>query len=390
MIPALLPTYARNELTFEKGEGAYLFATNGRKYLDFASGIAVTALGHAHPHLVAALTQQAQKLWHCSNLFQIAGQQRLGERLVEATFADSVFFANSGAEAMELTLKIARKYQHEAGHPERYRVIACSGSFHGRTLATLAAAGNEKYLKGFEPTVEGFDHVAFGNLNEMRAAVTKQTAAILVEPVQGEGGVRPPPKGYLKGLREIADEFGLLLLFDEVQCGMGRTGKLFAHEWEGVTPDVMAIAKGLGGGFPVGACLATEKAAACMTAGSHGSTFGGNPLAMAVGNAVLDVMLEKDFLPHVDRVARLLKAELDKLVAKYPKVFAEARGAGLLLGLRCVATNNEIMDALRQEGLLTVSAGDNVLRLLPPLILTEAQVAEAIGIIDRVAGNWKA
>ena len=390
MIPALLPTYARNELTFEKGEGAYLFATNGRKYLDFASGVAVTALGHAHPKLVEALTQQAQKLWHCSNLFQIAGQQRLAERLVEATFADSVFFANSGAEAVELTLKIGRKYQHENGHPERYRIIACSGSFHGRTLATLAAAGNEKYLKGFEPTVEGFDHVAFGNLNEMRAAITKETAAILVEPVQGEGGVRAAPKGYLKGLREIADEFGLLLMFDEVQCGMGRTGKLFAHEWEGVTPDVMAVAKGLGGGFPVGACLATEKAASCMTAGTHGSTFGGNPLAMSVGNAVLDVMLEKDFLPHVDRVAKLLTAELEKLVAKYPKVFAEVRGAGLLLGLRCVANNAELMDALRQAGLLTVSAGDNVLRLLPPLILTEAQVAEAIGIIDRVAGSWKA
>ena len=334
MIPAIMPTYGRFDLAFEKGEGAYLYTGDGRKYLDFASGIAVTALGHAHPHLVKTLTEQAGKLWHCSNLFQIPDQQRLAERLVAHTFADTCFFGNSGAEAVECALKIVRKYHDETGNPGRYRVIACNGSFHGRTLATLAAAGNPKYLKGYAPDVEGFDHVAFGNLNELRAAITDETAALLVEPVQGEGGIKAASHDYLRGLRQVADEYGLLLVFDEVQCGMGRSGKLFAHEWAGVAPDVMTVAKGLGGGFPVGACLATERAAIGMTAGAHGSTFGGSPLAMAVANAVLDVMLAEGFLPRVDRIARLLRRRLDGLVAEYPKVFSEARGAGLLLGLR--------------------------------------------------------
>lgn len=387
MIPALLPTYARYDLAFERGEGAYLYTGDGRKFLDFASGIAVNVLGHSHPHLVNALLEQTKKLWHCSNLYEVPGQKRLAERLVANTFADTVFFGNSGAEAIECALKIVRKYHDEAGNPDKYRVIACNGSFHGRTLATLAAAGNPKYLKGYAPDVEGFDHVAFGNLNELRNAIGETTAAILVEPVQGEGGIRPATLEYLRGLRAVADEYGLLLVFDEVQCGMGRTGKLFAHEWAGVTPDILGVAKGLGGGFPVGACLATERAASGMTAGSHGSTFGGNPLAMAVGNAVLDVLLEDSFLPRVDRVARILWKRLAALVAKYPSVFAELRGAGLLLGLRCVVPNNDVIDRAREHGLLSVGAGENVVRLLPPLIIDESHIDEAVGILDRVAAG---
>jgi acetylornithine/N-succinyldiaminopimelate aminotransferase len=388
VIPAVLPTYARSDVTFERGEGAYLYATDGKKYLDFASGVAVTALGHGHPHLVKALTEQAQKLWHCSNLFQIAGQQKLAERLEAASFADTAFFCNSGAEAIECAIKTARKFHAETGHPERYRLIACNGSFHGRTLATLAAAGNEKYLKGFGPPVSGFDHVSFGNLNEMRAAITKETAGILVEPVQGEGGLAVAPEGYLAGLRAICDEFGLLLVYDEVQCGMGRTGKLFAHEWDGVAPDILATAKGLGGGFPVGACLATERAAAGMTAGSHGSTFGGNPLAMAVANAVLDVLLADGFLANVERMAALLRRRLSAVVAAHPAVFAEMRGKGLLAGLRCVVPNTEMVARLRQAGLLAVGAGDNVVRLLPPLIIGESHVEQASGIIESTARQW--
>ena len=304
MITPVMPTYARWDVAAERGEGCYLYAADGRKFLDFTSGIAVTSLGHCHPHLIDAVTEQARKLWHVSNLFQIPGQQRLAERLVTNSFADTVFFNNSGAEAVELSIKVARKYQSHIGHPERYRVIGCHGSFHGRSFATLAAAGAEAYLKGFGPVMDGFDHVAFNNLNEMRAAITEHTAAILVEPVQGEGGVRAPSDDYLKGLRDICDEFGLLLVYDEVQCGMGRTGRLFAHEWAGVPPDIMAVAKALGNGFPIGACLATEQAAAGMVAGTHGSTFGGNPMAVACGNAVLDVMLEPGFFERVERISR--------------------------------------------------------------------------------------
>ncbi len=389
MIPAVLPTYARADVTFERGEGAYLFASDGRRYLDFCSGVAVTALGHSHPHLVAAVLAQAQKLWHCSNLYEIAGQKRAAQRLVAASFADTVFFCNSGAEAMECAIKVARKYHAAAGHPERYRLICCTGSFHGRTLATLAAAGNEKYLRGFGPAAPGFDHVAYGNLNEMRAAIGPETAGIVVEPVQGEGGLATATPEYLAGLRAIANEFGILLVFDEVQCGMGRTGRLFAHQWTDITPDVMALAKALGGGFPVGACLASERAAAGMTAGTHGSTFGGSPLAMSATNAVLDVMLEPEFLPRVVRIAERLRHELDRLVASYPKVFAEVRGKGLLIGLRCQVPNGEMVDALREAGLLVVAAGDNVVRLLPPLIIEDSHVGEAVGILDRVARAWK-
>jgi acetylornithine/N-succinyldiaminopimelate aminotransferase len=388
VIPVVLPTYARNELTFERGEGPYLFATDGRKYLDFSSGVAVTALGHAHPHLVAALTRQAHKLWHCSNLYQIAEQKRAAERLVAHSFADTVFFCNSGAEAMECAIKMARKYQDATGHPEKNRLIACSGSFHGRTLATLAAAGNEKYLKGFGPAGGGFDHVAYGNLNEMRAAIGPETAGIIVEPVQGEGGLSVASAEYLQALRRTADEFGLILVFDEVQTGMGRTAKLFAHEWAGITPDVMALAKGLGGGFPVGACLATERAAIGMIPGTHGSTFGGNPLATAVANAVLDVMLEPGFFARVERVSAALHKRLAALAAAHPKVFVEARGKGLLTGFKCVVPNGEMVDALRHAGLLVVAAGDNVIRLLPPLIIEDRHVDEAATIIDGVAKAW--
>ncbi len=392
MIPAVMPTYGRWDVAVERGEGCYLYATDGRKFLDFTSGIAVTSLGHCHPHLIAAVTEQAKKLWHTSNLFQIPGQQRLAERLVANSFADTVFFNNSGAEAVELALKVARKYQSETGHPERWRIIGCHGSFHGRSFATLAAAGAEAYLKGFGPPMDGFDHVAFNNLNEMRAAVSDQTAAILVEPVQGEGGVRAPSADYLKGLRAICDEFGLLLVYDEVQCGIGRTGRLFAHEWAGVAPDIMAVAKALGNGFPIGACLASEKAATGMVPGTHGSTFGGNPLAVAAGNAVMDVMLEPGFFDRVQRVSKLLWGRLEALVAAYPKLFAELRGSGLLVGVRCqpALPAGDFVAKLRAEGLLCLTAGENVLRILPPLVASEHEIEEGVAIIDKVAREWPA
>ena len=392
MISAVMPTYGRWDVAVDRGEGSYLYATDGRKFLDFTSGIAVTALGHCHPALIEAVTAQAKTLWHSSNLFQIPGQQKLAERLVANSFADTVFFNNSGAEAVELSLKVARKYQSETGHPERYRVIGCHGSFHGRSFATLAAAGAEGYLKGFGPVMDGFDHVAFNNLNEMRAAITKETAAILIEPVQGEGGVRAPSADYLKGLRAICDEFGLLLVFDEVQCGMGRTGKLFAHEWAGVPPDVMAVAKALGNGFPIGACLASEKAAIGMVPGTHGSTFGGNPMAVAAGNAVLDVMLEPGFFGRVQKVSGLLQDRLQTFVGAYPKLFAELRGSGLLLGMRCqpTVTAGDFVAKLRAQGLLCLTAGENVLRILPPLIVSEAEIEEAMSILNKVAREWPA
>ncbi|MBM3572534.1 MAG: aspartate aminotransferase family protein [Alphaproteobacteria bacterium] len=388
MITAVMPTYARADIAFERGEGVYLFGNDGRRYLDFGSGIAVTALGHCHPHLVKALTEQANKVWHTSNLFRIPAGEKLAQRLLDHSFADTVFFANSGAEANECAIKVTRKFHHETGHAERYRIITCGGAFHGRTLATLAAGKQEKHLKGFDPVVEGFDQVAFGNLNELRAAITTETAGILLEPIQGEGGIRPATLDYLRQVRRVADEFGILLIFDEVQSGMGRTGKLFAHEWAGVAPDVMALAKGLGSGFPLGACLATEKAAVGMTAGTHGSTFGGNPLAMAVGNAVLDVMLSDGFMARVQKVGEMLWQRAGAVVKRHAKVIAELRGANLMLGLKCVVPAGDMVDRLRAEGLLTVSAGDNVVRLLPPLIIDEAHVNEAVGIIDRVAARW--
>jgi acetylornithine/N-succinyldiaminopimelate aminotransferase len=387
---ALMNTYNRVDLAFERGEGAWLITTDGRRFLDFASGIAVTALGHCHPHLVQALREQAGKLWHTSNLFKIPGQERLAQRLTEASFADAVFFGNSGGEALECGLKLIRKYQDDFGDPARYRVITFEGAFHGRTLATLAAGGNEKYLKGYAPAVDGFDQVAFGNLNEVRAKIGPETAGILIEPVQGEGGMRAANAQFLKDLRTVCDEFGLLLMFDEVQCGMGRTGKLFAHEWAGVTPDIATTAKALGGGFPVGACLATAKVAAAFGHGSHGSTFGGNPLAMAVGNAVLDVMLAPGFLDGVAKLGRHFDRRLNDLVQRFPKVFVEARGLGLLRGLKCAGSNAEIVDRARAGGLLTVTAADNVVRVLPPLIASEAEIDQGVAILAEVAARAEA
>ncbi len=386
-ISAVMPTYGRTDLVFERGEGAWLTTADGRRFLDFGSGIAVTALGHAHPHLVAALKGQAEKLWHTSNLYRIAGQETLADRLVANSFADTVFFCNSGAEAMECALKAARRFHQAQGAKDKYRVITARGGFHGRTLATISAGGQEEHLDGFAPQVDGFDQVDFGNLNEARTAITPQTAAVVVEPVQGEGGVIPADPEYLKGLRAMADEFGLLLIFDEVQTGMGRTGKLFAHEWSGVTPDIMVLAKGLGGGFPVGACLTTEDAGKYMTAGTHGSTFGGNPLAMAAANAVLDVLLEPGFMDGVAATAAKLWAKLDKLMATHNTVFESARGKGLMIGLKCKLPNTEVVAKILAGGMLTVPAGDNVVRLLPPLTISDAEIDTAISILDTSAAE---
>ena len=385
VISAVMPTYARADVVFERGEGAYLFDSAGRRYLDFASGVAVTALGHAHPRLIAALTAQAHKVWHTSNLFRVAGQEQVAARLIGETFAETVFFCNSGAEAWECGLKVIRRHFHEGDQPGRYRVITAGGGFHCRTLAAISAARQEKLVKGFGPLLDGFDQVPFGDVDAVRAAITAETAAICVEPVQGEGGIHLPPAGYLRALRALADEFGLLLFFDEIQTGIGRTGPLFAYQREGVAPDVMCVAKGLGGGFPVGACLATERAAAAMTAGSHGSTFGGNPLAMAVAGAVLDVVLEPGFLARAAATGEVFGARLESLVGRHPTVFAEARGVGLMRGLKCRPANTAVIAALRQEGLLTAGAADNVVRLLPPLVIGETGIDEAMVILGRVA-----
>jgi len=381
----LLPTYARVDLAFERGEGPWLYATNGERYLDFAAGVAVNALGHAHPRLVAALEEQAHKVWHVSNLFRIPQAERLAERLCVETFADLVFFCNSGAEAMECSIKVARKYQFVSGHPERYRVITFEGAFHGRTLATLAAGGQKKYLEGFGPPVEGFDQVPFGDIEAVKQAIGPETAAILIEPIQGEGGVRVVSTPFLRTLRELCDEHGLVLVFDEVQTGVGRTGSFFAYQRSGVAPDVMGIAKAIGGGFPLGACLATAEAGKGMTAGTHGSTFGANPLAMAVGNAVLDVILAPGFLENVRRSAILFRQRLAEIKDQHPSVVSDVRGEGLLLGLVAVGPNSELVDALRAEKLLAAAAGDNVVRMLPPLIIEEPQIAEAVACIDRAA-----
>ena len=386
MITPLLPTYARADIAFERGEGPYLYSTTGERFLDFGAGIAVNVLGYTHPHLVAALTAQAGKLWHASNLYRVPGQEQLAERLVAATFADTVFFGNSGAEAVECSIKMARKYHAARGEPRRYRLITVEGAFHGRTLATIAAGGQKKYLEGFGPKVEGFDQVPFGDHEALKRAIGPETAGVLIEPIQGEGGIRPFGWDYLRELRALCDENGLLLVLDEIQCGLGRSGKLFAHEWACITPDIMAIAKGLGGGFPVGACLATERAAAGMTGGTHGSTFGGNPLAMAVGNAVLDIVLAPGFLEHVNRIANYLRQQLAMIADKHRGIIEDVRGEGLMLGLKCKVANTEVVNALRARGLLSVGAGDNVVRLLPPLIIDETQVREAIAIVNDACG----
>jgi acetylornithine/N-succinyldiaminopimelate aminotransferase len=378
VIAPVLPTYARADLAFERGEGAYLFTEDGKRYLDFGAGVAVNALGHAHPVLVHALREQAGKLWHTSNLYRVPGQERLARRLIASTFADTVFFCNSGAEAVEGAIKMARKYHASEGRPERYRLITFEGAFHGRTLGTLAAGGNAKYLEGFGPPTPGFDQVPFGDLKAARAAIGPETAGFLVEPIQGEGGIRVPPQGFLAGLRKLADENGLLLVLDEVQSGVGRTGKLFAHEWTGITPDVMAIAKGIGGGFPLGAFMGTERAAKGMTLGTHGSTFGGNPLAMAVGEAVLDLIEAPEFLEHVRRIAGLLGQRLSGLVSSYDDILESLRGEGLLLGLKTRVPNTEFVDAARAAGILVIGAGDNVARVMPPLIIGEAEVSDGL------------
>ena len=378
-----MATYARQDIVFERGEGSWLIATTGERYLDFGSGVAVNALGHAHPALIAALTDQAQKLWHTSNLYRVAGQERLAERLVAASFADTVFFCNSGAEACEGAIKTARRFQFASGHPERQRIITFQGSFHGRTLATLAAAGNTRYLEGFAPDMPGFDVVPVGDRAAVEAAITPHTAAIMIEPVQGEGGVRVIPADDLRFLRQLCDQHGLLLVLDEVQTGMGRTGKLFAHEWADITPDVLATAKGIGGGFPLGAVLATTAAAAGMTAGTHGSTFGGNPLATAVGNAVLDELLTPGFLEGVRHSALRLRQSLASVKDEHPNSIIEVRGLGLLTGVRLKPAVADVGKACLNEKLLTVGAGDNVLRLLPPLNVTDAEISEAAARLSK-------
>ncbi|MFE1602747.1 aspartate aminotransferase family protein [Methylobacterium sp. ID0610] len=389
MTSALLPTYARAKVSFERGEGAWLVARDGSRYLDFGAGIAVNALGHSHPHLVAALTEQAQKVWHVSNLFEVPEAERLAQRLVDNTFADVVFFSNSGAEANEAAIKMARKYHAAGGQPERFRIVTFEGAFHGRTLATIAAGGQQKYIEGFGPKVEGFDQVPFGDLAALKAAITPETAALMIEPIQGEGGLRVVSPEWLRTLRALCDEHGLLLIMDEVQTGVGRTGKLFAHEWSGVTPDIMSAAKGIGGGFPMGACLATREASRGMVVGSHGTTFGGNPLAMAVGNAVLDVILAPGFLDTVRKTGLLLKQRLAELKDRHPNVIADVRGEGLMMGLRCVVPNTDFAAAVRDQHMIVIPAGDNVVRLLPPLTIGEAEVGAALDRLDAAAASFE-
>ncbi|MFO7308800.1 MAG: aspartate aminotransferase family protein [Pseudomonadota bacterium] len=390
MTSPLLQTYARADIEFEKGEGAWLVTRSGERYLDFGAGIAVNALGHCHPHLVEALTTQAGKLWHTSNLVRIPEGERLAQRLVDATFADSVFFTNSGAEALECAIKMARRYHFAKGQPERFHIVTFEGAFHGRTLATIAAGGQKKYLEGFGPKVQGFDQVALGDWEALEAVVGPQTGAILVEPIQGEGGIRTVAPEVLRRLRKFCDERGLLLILDEVQSGVGRTGKFFAHEWSGITPDIMAVAKGIGGGFPMGACLATAEAAIGMTVGVHGTTFGGNPLAMAVGNAVLDVVLAPGFLEEVARTGLLLKQRLAALKDRHPGIITEVRGEGLMLGLKLGVPNTEFVDEARANRLIVIGAGDNVVRLLPPLIIGEAEVSEALERLEATVAALEA
>ena len=385
MIASVLPTYARAPLNFVSGQGSWLTEADGRRFLDLGAGIAVNALGHAHPDLVAALTDQAQKLWHVSNLYQIPQQQLLADKLVAATFADTVFFTNSGTESCELAVKMARKYWFDQDQPNRTEIITFNGSFHGRSSAGIAAAGSEKMTKGFGPLLPGFVHVDWADHDAIQAAITENTAAILIEPVQGEGGIRPVPTQCLVGLRELCDEHGILLIFDEVQCGMGRTGKLFAHEWSGITPDIMMVAKGIGGGFPLGAVLATETAASGMTAGTHGSTYGGNPLACAVGNAVMDIVNTAQFLDAVNARAGTFRQALQSLIDTNPDIFESQRGMGLMIGLKCRAPNIDVVNACYKQGLLTVPGGDNVLRLLPPLNIDETDIRTAIGLLDAAA-----
>jgi acetylornithine/N-succinyldiaminopimelate aminotransferase len=378
------------DVAFVRGEGPYLFAEGGERYLDFGAGIAVNAFGHANPTMVAALTEQAGKLWHTSNLYRVPGQESLSKKLVEHTFADTVFFTNSGAEACECAFKMARRYQHVSGHPEKYRIVTFEGAFHGRTLAGIAAGGQAKLLDGFGPKVDGFDQVPPNDIDALKKIIGPGTAALMIEPVQGEGGIRVLSADYLKTLRKLCDEHGMLLIFDEIQTGVGRTGKLFAHEWSGITPDIMCVAKGIGGGFPLGACLATAEAAKGMTAGTHGSTYGGNPLGMAVGNASIDLVTAPGFLEHVSKIANYLNQQLGSLIANHPDVFEEVRGKGLMLGLKMKVPNGDYLAAMMKHGITGVGAGDNVIRLLPPLIIEESHVREAIEKLEAAARDCEA
>ncbi|WP_137155439.1 aspartate aminotransferase family protein [Rhizobium sp. FKL33] len=386
----LYETYARAPLRFERGEGVWLITEGGERYLDFAAGVAVNVLGHSHPHLVEALKAQAEKLWHTSNLYQAPGQEKLGERLIANTFADKVFFTNSGAEALECAIKTARRYHYSKGQPDRYHIITFEGAFHGRTIATIAAGGQQKYIDGFGPKAPGFDQVPFEDLDAVKAAITDATAGILLEPVQGEGGLRTFSPEFLKEIRALCDEHGLLLIFDEVQCGVGRTGTLFAYMQMGVTPDIMAVAKGIGGGFPMGACLATADAASGMVAGTHGSTYGGNPLAMAVGNAVLDVVLLDGFLQNVKGLGLQFRQGLEGLKDRFPDVIEEIRGRGLMIGIKAKVPAADLLQALRSEHVLTVMAGDNVVRVLPPLITTADEAREGLARLEKAAEKLRA
>lgn len=389
LVTAVLPVYNRSKLAFVRGEGMYLYTADGTRYLDFVAGIAVNGLGNANPHLVKALKEQAEKLWHVSNLYEIPGLSRLAERLVAASFADTAFFCNSGTEAVECGIKMVRKYHDTTGNPDKFHIITFSGAFHGRTLAAASASNRDKCIAGFEPAVEGFDSVEFGDVEAVKRAITPQTAAILVEPIQGEGGIRTAPEGFLQALRKIADDNGLLLFFDEIQCGMGRTGKLFASDYYSVKPDIMSVAKGIGGGFPLGACLATEKAAIGMTSGTHGSTYGGNPLAMAVGNAVLDIVLADGFLGEVAKKGKALKVMLQGMQSRYPHIIEEVRGVGLILGIKIKDQhkNTDVVELFREHKFLTVAAAENVIRILPPLTLEQQHIDEAKAIMEECFKN---
>ncbi|MDP2580711.1 aspartate aminotransferase family protein [Shimia thalassica] len=387
MIPSVLPTYNRAPLNFVKGEGSWMIEADGRRFLDLGAGIAVNVLGHANPILVDALTEQANKLWHVSNLYQIPQQQALADKLVDNSFADTVFFTNSGTEACELAVKMARKYWFEKGQPEKVEIIGFDGAFHGRSSAGIAAAGGEKLTKGFGPLLPGFKHLTWGDIAALNDAIDENTAAVIIEPIQGEGGIRPLADEDLKELAHICKENDVLLILDEVQCGVGRTGKLFAHEWAGITPDIMMVAKGIGGGFPLGAVLATEDAASGMVAGTHGSTYGGNPLGCAVGNAVMDTVSTPEFLADVNRKAGLFRQKLEGLVAAHPHVFEEVRGSGLMLGLKCFAPNIDVVNASYDQEIATVPAADNVVRLLPPLTITDEEISEAVSRLDKAAAT---
>ena len=390
MFPALLPTYNRTDVAFVRGEGSYLFAEDGKRYLDFGAGIAVNAFGHVNARLVAALTKQAGALWHTSNLYRVPGQESLSKKLVANTFADTVFFTNSGTEAIELAIKMARRYHFANGHPERFHIVSFEGAFHGRTYAAINAGGNEKYLEGFGPKMPGFDQVPLGDLDAVKKIIGPQTAALLIEPLQGESGVRTVTPDFLRALRKLCDDNGILLIFDEIQTGLGRTGKFFAYDWLGITPDIMTVAKALGGGFPVGAVLATADAAKGMTVGTHGTTYGGNPLAMAVGNEAIDMILEPGFMDHVNKIANYLHQQLGALTAAHPGVFESVRGQGLMIGLKMKTDAAAFIAAARANGLVVLPAGDNVVRLLPPLTLTEEEAREGLELLNKTASQLEA